>query len=188
MQDCTDIGPHYAVTLREWRAAWERERMAVLRLGYSQAFWRKYRCAAGRAAIRVRSPCSADETWLASMPGSHTAEPSWRQLSISNSIHAALLMLFWRKQGIAGRCSADAQRGASYCRFYFAYCEAAFDAKYLHNFQSLWEKSSEPGAAATARAPMGPSELRKQALPSLHSAPSDPTTQVASWQCAPPLF
>lgn len=43
-QDCTDIGPHYAVTLREWRAAWERERDSALRLGYSDRFWRKYRC------------------------------------------------------------------------------------------------------------------------------------------------
>ena len=25
VQDCADIGPHYAVTLRAWRAAWERE-------------------------------------------------------------------------------------------------------------------------------------------------------------------
>ena len=49
VQDCTDIGPHYAVTLREWRAAWEREREAALRLGYSEAFWRKYRCASGES-------------------------------------------------------------------------------------------------------------------------------------------
>ena len=43
VQDCADIGPHYAVTLRAWRAAWERERHALLRLGYSERFWRKYR-------------------------------------------------------------------------------------------------------------------------------------------------
>ena len=69
MQDCTDIGPHYAVTLREWRAAWEREREAALRLGYSQAFWRKYRCAAGRAAARVQSPGTAEATL------GHTCQP-----------------------------------------------------------------------------------------------------------------
>lgn len=38
-----DIGPHYAVTLRSWRAAWERERAAILRLGYSDHYWRKFR-------------------------------------------------------------------------------------------------------------------------------------------------
>ena len=43
VQDCADIGPHYAVTLRAWRAAWEREHDALLRLGYSERFWRKYR-------------------------------------------------------------------------------------------------------------------------------------------------
>ena len=85
---------------------------------------------------------------------------------------------------IAGS-AADAQRGAAPCRFYFAYCEAAFDARYLHNFQILWEKSSEPDAAATSRAPMGPSELPKQAVPPLQSPPSDPTTQVSGWKYAP---
>ena len=44
MQECGDIGPHYAVTLRAWRAAWERERCAILALGYSERHWRKFRC------------------------------------------------------------------------------------------------------------------------------------------------
>ena len=77
------------------------------------------------------------------------------------------------------------REGAAPCRFYFAYCEAAFDARYLHNFQILWEKSSEPDAAATSHAPMSPSEMHKQAVPPLQSAPSDPTTQVSGWECAP---
>lgn len=38
-----DIGPDYAVTLRAWRANWEREEAAILALGYSRRFWRKYR-------------------------------------------------------------------------------------------------------------------------------------------------
>ena len=42
-QATTDIGPHYAVTLREWREAWEQRREEVLALGYSDRFWRKYR-------------------------------------------------------------------------------------------------------------------------------------------------
>ena len=40
-----DIGPDYAVTLRAWRSAWEEKKEAVLQLGYSERFWRKYRCA-----------------------------------------------------------------------------------------------------------------------------------------------
>lgn len=41
-----DVGPDYAITLRAWRAAWEAEKAAVLQLGYSERFWRKYRRAA----------------------------------------------------------------------------------------------------------------------------------------------
>jgi hypothetical protein len=29
-------------------------------------------------------------------------------------------------------------------RFYFAYCEAAFDARYIHTFQVTWVKDKEP--------------------------------------------
>jgi cyclopropane fatty-acyl-phospholipid synthase-like methyltransferase len=43
VHDCQDIGPHYAVTLRAWRAAWEARKAEVLKLGYSERFWRKYR-------------------------------------------------------------------------------------------------------------------------------------------------
>lgn len=34
--------------------------------------------------------------------------------------------------------------------FYFAYCEAAFDAKYIHDFHVTWEK--RPAAAAASHA------------------------------------
>eukprot|EP00873_Tetraselmis_striata_P000460 jgi/Tetstr1/420724/TSEL_011807.t1 len=94
VQDCHDIGPDYAITLRAWRQAWEQRRQAVLELGYSERFWRKY-------------------------------------------------------------------------RFYFAYCEAAFDARYIHDFHITWVKdvamvapSAGPAAAPAA------------------SASSDPCTQV----------
>ena len=43
MQGVTDIGSHYAVTLREWRKVWEQRKEEVLELGYSDRFWRKYR-------------------------------------------------------------------------------------------------------------------------------------------------
>lgn len=46
MTNMEDIGPHYAVTLREWRSAWEAHKERVLELGYSERFWRKYRLAA----------------------------------------------------------------------------------------------------------------------------------------------
>lgn len=67
--DVEDIGPHYAVTLREWRRRWEEQKDHVLRLGYSERFWRKY-------------------------------------------------------------------------QFYFAYCEAAFDARYIHDYHVVWAKDS----------------------------------------------
>ena len=46
MHATDDIGPDYAITLREWRASWEARKAEVLALGYSERFWRKYRCAA----------------------------------------------------------------------------------------------------------------------------------------------
>ncbi len=38
--DLEDIGPHYAMTLRRWRANLERQRPAVERLGFDEHFWR----------------------------------------------------------------------------------------------------------------------------------------------------
>ena len=67
------------------------------------------------------------------------------------------------------------------CRFYFAYCEAAFDAKYIHNFQILWQKSAEPRELPTALTPRSSEELCKplgNLMTPVQSAPSDPTTQV----------
>ncbi|CAG9462248.1 unnamed protein product [Pedinophyceae sp. YPF-701] len=64
-----DIGPHYAVTLREWRQEWEKRKGEVLALGYSERFYRKY-------------------------------------------------------------------------QFYFAYCEAAFDARYIHNYHMTLVKDA----------------------------------------------
>jgi predicted NAD/FAD-binding protein/cyclopropane fatty-acyl-phospholipid synthase-like methyltransferase len=74
-----DIGPDYAVTLREWRFAWELEQEAALALGYSQRFWRKY-------------------------------------------------------------------------HFYFAYCEAAFDARYIHDWHVTWVKEVDAGGEGVAGA------------------------------------
>jgi cyclopropane-fatty-acyl-phospholipid synthase len=38
--DLQDIGPHYAETLRRWRANLENQRPAVERLGFDERFWR----------------------------------------------------------------------------------------------------------------------------------------------------
>ncbi|GBF87498.1 cyclopropane fatty acid synthase [Raphidocelis subcapitata] len=107
-----DIGPDYAITLRAWREAWEREREAALSLGYSQRFWLKY-------------------------------------------------------------------------QFYFAYCEAAFDAKYIHDYHVTWVKdgaaavgaagpssSAASGGAAVGGAAAALGEAVRQELP------SDPITQA----------
>ncbi len=67
------------------------------------------------------------------------------------------------------------------CRFYFAYCEAAFDAKYIHNFQILWQKSAEPQKVLSALTPSSSEELSKPLgtlINPIQSAPSDPITQV----------
>ncbi|KAG1678524.1 hypothetical protein FOA52_014558 [Chlamydomonas sp. UWO 241] len=105
----TDIGLHYAVTLRHWRALWEERKDEVLALGYSDRFWRKY-------------------------------------------------------------------------QFYFAYCEAGFDYRYIHNFHVVWSKH-EPQAVVARAA--GPSEHRAisagtEAIRSVMQSemPDDPVTQV----------
>lgn len=41
--NAVDIGPDYAVTLRNWRSEWEAKKSEVLALGYSESFWRMYR-------------------------------------------------------------------------------------------------------------------------------------------------
>ena len=67
------------------------------------------------------------------------------------------------------------------CSFYFAYCEAAFDAKYIHNFQILWEKSAEPQTMPPYLAHSPSEELFKPTgalLTPIQAAPSDPITQV----------
>jgi hypothetical protein len=37
----SDIGPHYAITLREWRKNWNRNWDAIQQLGYTHTFMRK---------------------------------------------------------------------------------------------------------------------------------------------------
>ena len=72
-----DIGPHYAVTLREWRKQWEENKEHIIKIGYSERFWRKY-------------------------------------------------------------------------QFYFAYCEAGFDFRYIHDFHLTFKKSEDLVAHPTA--------------------------------------
>ncbi|KAF5839621.1 cyclopropane fatty acid synthase [Dunaliella salina] len=118
LHETTDIGLHYAVTLREWRQRWEDRRTDVLRLGYSERFWRKY-------------------------------------------------------------------------RFYFAYCEASFDARYIHNFHLSWVKDTNPipaaeqadanrgSSAALAVSPMFNVSATSAAAEALsRELPSDPITQA----------
>lgn len=98
---CVDIGPHYAVTLRAWRSAWEEKRLELAAVGVTDVFWRKF-------------------------------------------------------------------------RFYFAYCEAAFDARKLRNYQAVFEM----GAAGAALAPAPPSATAT-ALP----ASSLAAVAGAAWVC-----
>ena len=57
-------------------------------------------------------------------------------------------------------------------RFYFAYCEAAFDAKYIHNYQILWVKTALPAV------PAGPAPLAGAGDSSKRIISSNPVTQV----------
>ena len=77
----------------------------------------------------------------------------------------------------SNRCSSHT---LELCRFYFAYCEAAFDARYIHNFQILWQKSAEPQELPSALTPSRSEELCKPLplITPMQSAPSDPITQV----------
>ena len=62
------------------------------------------------------------------------------------------------------------------CRFYFAYCEAAFDERYIHTFQVLWVKGAEPRSGMGA--PAGATLAEAVAEPSRRPSSPDPMTQV----------
>ena len=70
-------------------------------------------------------------------------------------------------------------------RFYFAYCEAAFDAKYIHNFQIRWGKALDHSATAAPLQPSSSQELPKHATKA--TAPADPVTQASSFFIVTPL-
>ena len=66
------------------------------------------------------------------------------------------------------RCRATHETNVG-CRFYFAYCEAAFDARYIRNYQIVWRKTAEPATAVLAAI---------NADLAAPPAPADPMTQV----------
>ncbi len=83
-------------------------------------------------------------------------------------------------------------------QFYFAYCEAAFDARYIHDFHVTWVKDAATAVAdvagATANGPSGllagePGHIREAVVQEL---PSDPVNQVrrhcCSWVCTQPTY
>jgi hypothetical protein len=49
--------------------------------------------------------------------------------------------------------TATAPVPVTVCSFYFAYCEAGFDARYLHNFHLTWVKESGDSYLTTADTP-----------------------------------
>ncbi|GAX82389.1 hypothetical protein CEUSTIGMA_g9817.t1 [Chlamydomonas eustigma] len=106
LKGVTDIGPHYAITLRAWREAWEKRRDEILALGYSDRFWRKF-------------------------------------------------------------------------RFYFVYCEAGFDYRYIHNFHLVWvKKEMEEGREALGGGHRGNTGAAAFLSEVRNEVPSDPITQV----------
>jgi hypothetical protein len=65
-------------------------------------------------------------------------------------------------------------------RFYFAYCEAAFDAKYIHNFQILWSKASAAPALGSDLGERSSGQELLKAAVTPAAPPADPVTQVTS--------
>ena len=76
--------------------------------------------------------------------------------------------------------------GLACCRFYFAYCEAAFDARYIHNFQITWVKSAEAAPAPLLGPPPSASAVRASGgKAAAHaSAPTDSVTQARGHACS----
>ena len=95
--DLQDIGPHYAETLRRWRANLEDQRPAVERLGFDQRFWRfwtLYLCYCEAAFIERHV---SDVQLVLARPGAPTqrarradvtAEDRERRLSVSGAMQA----------------------------------------------------------------------------------------------------
>lgn len=65
-------------------------------------------------------------------------------------------------------------------RFYFAYCEAAFDAKYIHNYQIRWAKALDHTGAGDSLQPSSSQELPKPTQAKA-TVPADPVTQASSF-------
>jgi cyclopropane-fatty-acyl-phospholipid synthase len=66
--------------------------------------------------------------------------------------------------------------------FYFAFCEAAFDARYIHDFHVTWDKQAEPDSSADTSAG---GNAAAAAATRLHGwarqeLPSDGATQVCA--------
>ncbi len=154
-----DVGLDYAITLRAWRAAWEEKKAAVVQLGYSERFWRKYR----HASLLV--------------PIQHTQH--YRERHYWPAGRAALLLVGCTPGGslyvLDGRgtpLQASIWLSLLPCRFYFAYCEAAFDANYIHNYHILSVKD------ASVPAPVVPAPLFATGNAGGAIISSNPVTQV----------
>lgn len=66
------------------------------------------------------------------------------------------------------------------CRFYFAYCEAGFDARYLHNFHLVWTKDSTTSTTTTTTTING--SATSAVASSSSSAPPVPGSSRAAGQ------
>ena len=64
------------------------------------------------------------------------------------------------------------------CRFYFAYCEAAFDAKYIHNYQITWKKDGLVQTPPAGQASSSGHSVTSMLVHGDRTRPADPVTQV----------
>lgn len=65
----------------------------------------------------------------------------------------AITLRAWRQAWLEKRHHITAELGYSQAwwlkyDFYFAYCEAAFDIKYIHDYHVTWKKAGQPEPAA----------------------------------------
>ena len=145
----SDIGPDYAVTLRAWRDAWERRRDQIQALGYSQRFWRKFRQA-----------CCSSQTYYVKAADGFGCWYYW----IDKVLIAKYIFSMQSTLASATYCahskvcpSLVSNLNSLVCRrFYFAYCEAAFDAKYIHDYQITWHKTTDAVANLPVTAEAAP--------------------------------
>ena len=160
----------------------------MLSLQYSERFWRKYRSGpvwdtASTLALYVCRTAlvgldCAHQAMALAVPecACYAVCELWSRVD-NQSIQTTLVRgqtVHATRYVTPERCGSHVwDRVQSMCRFYFAYCEAAFHTRYIHDYQLVWQKQShmpEAGLASpppAAGRPVAPTDPVIQVLPEL---------------------